>query len=255
MPEGSGPADYSRATEFTLRQVRDAIPSATGDLATEAKQDTQITAEQAIQAASELVSVTSRLAGSLSNLVRGIHVLGHDGTSFRTLLTNVAGNLMVKSDVAADFLVTEASGASILAKLIAAPATEAAQTTAADARKWTKSTVPWTTDDGTGEIELTLAQGEYWVHAQAHENAVGAGAATYTLHASTTTGFTPGASKTEFYTSDADITLPNGVMDPNLSPVPISVGVAGKVYLRVIPDVGGGNTTTGSFDMFTTPNV
>jgi len=98
---------------------------------------------------------------------------------------------------------------------------------------------------------LTLAEGEYWVHAQAHGNAVGATAATYTLHADTTTGFTPDASKTEFYTSDADIALPAGVFEANLSPVPISVGVAGKVYLRVIPDAG---TTTGSFDLFTTPN-
>ena len=42
MPEGSGPADYSRATEYTLRQVRDAIPGATGDLATEANQALQL---------------------------------------------------------------------------------------------------------------------------------------------------------------------------------------------------------------------
>jgi len=161
---------------------------------------------------------------------------GWDGSDWQAVNVDSAGDLQVDVKSTA---------------LPAGAATAAAQATTAAARTWTKSTVSWTTDDGTGEVELTLAEGEYWVHAQAHGNAVGATAATYTLHADTTTGFTPGASKTEFYTSDADITLPNGVFDANLSPVPISVGVAGKVYLRVVPNAG---TTTGSFDLFHAPN-
>ncbi len=110
----------------------------------------------------------------------------------------------------------------------------------------------WTADDGTSDVELTLAAGTYWVHAVAHENAQAATAATYTLHMSTNSGFTPDADIEEFYTSDADITLPSGVYDAFLAPVPITVPVAGKVYIRVVPDAG---TTTGALDLYTTPNA
>lgn len=99
-------------TKLLAAFVTPALPTGA---ATEAKQDTAFTQQTAIKDAAELVSVTSRLAGSLSNLVRGIHVLGHDGTNFRTLLTDAAGNLIPKSPTAADFKVEEASAASILA--------------------------------------------------------------------------------------------------------------------------------------------
>ena len=83
-----------------------------------------------------------------------------------------------------------------------------------------------------------------------HENAVGAGSATYQIHMSTETGFTPGANRYEFYTSAAAIALPNGGYEAFLTPVPITV-TGDKVYIRVIPNAG---TTTGALDIYTRPN-
>tara|TARA_Y100000310_G_scaffold313996_1_gene362970 strand:- start:432 stop:1238 length:807 start_codon:yes stop_codon:yes gene_type:complete len=130
-------------------------------------------------------------------------------------------------------------------------ATAAAQTTAAGARTFTKTSVTWTADDGTAEVEMTLAAGAYWVHAVGWENADDAGSIDFQIHGSTETGFTPGANREEFYTSDAAIAEPNGAYEAFLAPVPITVPAAAKVYWRVIPDAG---TTTGALDIYTTPN-
>ena len=133
---------------------------------------------------------------------------------------------------------------------VSVQAVSTALTTAASARTWTRTSVTWATDDGTGEIELTLATGAYQVMAVGHENAVGAGSATYQIHMSTETGFTPGANRYEFYTSSAAIALPSGEYEAFLTPVPITV-TGDKVYIRVIPNAG---TTTGALDIYTRPN-
>mgnify|MGYP003144424940 CR=1 FL=1 len=119
------------------------------------------------------------------------------------------------------------------------------------AAPFTKTSVTWTADDGTAEVDMTLAAGAYWVHAVGWENADDAGSTTFQIHGSTETGFTPGANREEFYTSDAAIAEPNGAYEAFLAPVPITVPVAAKVYWRVIPDAG---TTTGALDIYTTPN-
>ncbi len=160
---------------------------------------------------------------------------GWDGSDYQALAVDSDGKLEIGS-----------------APAPAGAATEAEQALATAARTFTKTSTTWTADDGTSDVELTLAAGTYWVHAVAHSNAQAATAATYTLHMSTNSGFTPDADIEEFYTSDADITLPSGVYDAFLAPVPITVPVAGKIYIRVVPDAG---TTTGALDLYTTPNA
>jgi len=127
-------------------------------------------------------------------------------------------------------------------------------TTAESARKFVAYTQVWTAEDGTNYLEFAVPSGEYWAHAQSHVNAQAAGAVSYTLYISTEAAFTPGASAGGFYTSDAALVLPIGVNDSNLAPVPITV-TGDKVYMRVIPDVGGGNTTTGTATISLTPNL
>jgi hypothetical protein len=183
-----------------------------------------------------------------------VYIAGiNGGGNVEVVLVDNAGQVRVSQSSAAALQMTEASAAAILAKIIAAPATEAAQTTAAEAREWTRTSVTWTTDDGTAEVDMTLPSGEYQVMAVGHENAQGAGAVSYQIHGSTETGFTPGANRYEFYTSEAAIVLPNGAYEAFLAPVPITV-TGDTVYFRIIPDVGGGNTTTGALDIYTRPN-
>jgi hypothetical protein len=195
----------------------------------------------AIRTATEALAAALTTIGAVLGTVKGLAVLGSDGANWRALLTNAAGNLIPKSPIAADFLVTEASAAAIAASLV----------TAAGARTFTKISVTWTADDGTAEVEMTLAAGTYWVHAVGFENAVAAGSATFQIHGSTETGFTPGANREEFYTSTAGIALPNGGYDAFLAPIPITVPVAAKVYWRIVPNAG---TTTGALDLYHTLN-
>lgn len=184
---------------------------------------------------------------------------------FATRALQQAGNASLVSLAAEDFATATKQDtgngtlASILAKIIAAPATEATLaavqtllTTWATSRVFARYTQTWVANDGTVEVEIAVPAGNYWCHAVAHQNAVAAGSATYRLHASTETGFTPGANDEEFYTSTAALVLPTGVYDGFVSAVPIIVGVAAKVYVRVVPDAG---STTGSVAIFLTPNV
>jgi hypothetical protein len=190
--------------------------------ATEAKQDTQITLLTTIDADTSKIPASPSTEGKQDDVI--------------VLLTAIDADT---------------------SRIIAAPATEAkqdtiigGQATTAAARTFTRTSVTWTADDGTAEVDLTLASGTYYLHAVGHENAVAAGSATYQIHISTETGFTPGANRYECYTSTAALVLPTGGYDAFLAPVPITV-TGDTVYVRIVPNAG---TTTGALDIYTTPN-
>tara|TARA_Y100000310_G_C20288613_1_gene626116 strand:- start:23 stop:445 length:423 start_codon:yes stop_codon:yes gene_type:complete len=120
----------------------------------------------------------------------------------------------------------------------------------AAARTWVEYTAAWAAHNGVAEIDIAVPAGEYWACAVAWDAQDDVGATDIQVHVSTLTGFTPGSSRGEFYTSDAAIVLGNGVYAGFSTPVPITV-IGGNVHVRQIPDAG---TTDGNISFFLTPN-
>ena len=155
--------DTGRAIDVSVQAVSTALTGA----ATEAKQDDQIALEITMDAAlSNIEGSVATTAASLS-AAGDAYVLLDTGGPIQSAVSGSNGILASIRDN------QQAAGS----QYVQLASLETLLTTAASARTWTRTSVTWTTDDGTGEIELTPATGTYQVMAVGHENAVGAGSA------------------------------------------------------------------------------
>lgn len=113
--------------------------------------------------------------------------------------------------------------------------------------EWTEYPTTWATKDGAFETEITgIPAGKYKILATSWFAASDGVATTITVYCSSDTGFTPGANQHGFYTSDADLALPSQKFEDCFG-VPVTVGVAGKIYVRGVTDAA---TSSGGLSVY-----
>jgi len=137
-----------------------------------------------------------------------------------------------------------ASLASILAKILTAPATQAAQDRA-DGIKWITGTI--TNENGTTELTLQLGSGvEQWFLYTARMDRTGGTAANYRVRIGNAAGWTLGDPQTERYDSGSTA-VGTPLQATFVQPVAVDTDANGRAYLEFGWDVGADNDARYAF--------